>query len=76
MAERSAAVVEALNGATDDAVDDLYIQSQVGAHLEALTLLDQMIEVVDAQPLEGQLILLRGSVDAHLNRARELNEGR
>jgi putative membrane protein len=69
---RSAANIAALNAAAAGSVDALYIQLQVGAHGEALQLLDQLIEAADAPAVEAQLITLRGSVDAHLNRAREL----
>jgi putative membrane protein len=72
LANRGAANVAALTAAPAESVDALYIDQQVSAHGEALQLIDQLIDAVDAPLLEAQLVTLRSSVAAHRNRASEL----
>jgi putative membrane protein len=69
----SRSIVSSLNAATPDAADKVYIGSQVKAHTEALTLIDQLLAAADSSALRTQLTTMRASVQEHLNRAQALN---
>lgn len=68
--EGEAVLIELLGTAFP--ADATYVDSQLTAHAQALELLNGCIDAADADPLRTELTALRASVEAHLNRAREL----
>ncbi|HEU4582602.1 MAG TPA: DUF4142 domain-containing protein [Polyangiaceae bacterium] len=66
--------VDSLLGSVAPSSNALYIQLQVSEHVDALALIDQLASAADAEPLRQELLAQRASVQAHLERARALND--
>jgi predicted outer membrane protein len=72
--EKSEGVIDSLLGAEADELDRAYIESQVTAHTEALTLLESLASAADSEPLQAQLTQLSSSVEGHLQAATALRD--
>jgi putative membrane protein len=72
VAREGQAVQQNLLVANNGPVDELYIDSQVEAHAEALALFDQLIAAADSSDLRDLLGTLRDTVDSHHSRVIEL----
>lgn len=61
--------VEMLHGSDSDALDEAYVESQVAAHAEALTLLATLQEAADAGELQELITALTAAVQTHYDEA-------
>ena len=67
--------IMALNDASDDEFDALYMESQVKAHQEVLTLVRRtLIPQADDDTLQMLLSNMEATVEAHLNEARDVRD--
>jgi putative membrane protein len=64
--------VAALRATPTNSLDAMYIELQVSAHAEALTLLDELTAAADAEELTTLLAMLKTAVQQHYERAQEL----
>lgn len=74
MPENKAEMIQALNDASAEDFDNVYMGQQVDAHQSALNLLQRYANDGDNESLRNLALAVAPVVQAHLDRAREIRE--